>query len=103
MSNVFQLSNLKKKEDRSSDSPNANATISSANILALCAQLSCAVEELSKYFGAVDRVIDGVDDAQTRQLMKFNRRALTTATLELSRAIRKLPRLQIDGIADVAK
>jgi hypothetical protein len=104
MSNVFQLSKLKKSEDHSSGDPNTNVTIAIARILASCAQLGRTVKELSKHFGAVDHVICGLGDAESqnrlKQLMKLKSEALTTAMLELSLAIRKLPRLQIDAIGE---
>ena len=107
MSNVFQLSNLKKIEDHSSVDSNGNVTIAIAHILASCTQLSHTIKELLKHFGAVDDPIDLLGDAETKsrlhQLLILRSEALTTAMLELSQAIGKLPRLQIDGIADVAK
>jgi arsenate reductase-like glutaredoxin family protein len=86
---------------------NGNVTIAIALILASCTQLSHTVKELSTHFGAADHVIDLLDDAESKkrlnQLLLLRSKALTTAMRELSQAIRKLPRLQIDGIADVAK
>jgi hypothetical protein len=97
-SNVFQLSNIKKIEDQPSVDSNGNVTIAIAHILASCSQLSHTVKELSRHFGAVDHPIDGLDDAESKsrlnQLMKLRSEALTTAMLDLSRAIGRLPRLQ---------
>jgi hypothetical protein len=102
MGNVVQLSKLKKVEDRSSGDPNANVTIAIAHILASCIQLGHTVKKLSKHFGAVDQVIDGLGDAESqnrhKQVMKLRSEALTTAMFELSQAIRKLPRLQIEAL-----
>jgi len=107
MNNVFQLPKLKKVEDHSSDDPNANVTIAIAHILASCTQLGHTVKELSKRFGAVDHVIDGLGDAESqnrlKQVMKLSSEALATAMLELSLAIRKLPRLQIDAMGGSCK
>jgi hypothetical protein len=107
MSNVFQLSNLKKIKDHSSVDSNGNVTIAIAQILASCTQLSHTIKELSKHFGAVDHTVDLLGDAESKnrlhQLLILRSEALTTAMLELSQVIGKLPRLQIDGIADVAK
>jgi hypothetical protein len=91
MSNVVQLSKLKKVERHSSGDPNANVTIAIAHILASCGQL--------RRTGAIDGII-GDADSQNRfqELMRGE-----TAMHELSQAIRKLPRLQIDAMADVAK
>ena len=107
MSNVFQLSNLKKIEDHSTVDSNSNVTIAIAQILASCTQLSHTIKELSKHFGAVDHAIDLLGDAESKnrlhQLLILRSEELTTAMLKLSQAIGKLPRRQIDGIADVAK
>jgi len=107
MSNVFQLSKLKKIEDHSSNDSNANVTITIAHILASCTQLGRTVKELSKHFGAVDHLIDGLGDVESqsrlKQVMKLGSEALTTAMLELSLAIRKLPRLQIDAMGGSCK
>ena len=101
MSNVFQLSKLKKNGDHSSGDPNTNVTIAVANILASYVQLDRTVKELSKRFRAVDHAIDGLGDLETKnrlaQSMKQTTEALTTAMLELSQAIRKLQGLQIGG------
>jgi hypothetical protein len=68
MSNVFQLSNLKKIEDHSSVDSNGNVTIAIGQILASCTQLSLTIKELSKHFGAVDHAIDllGVAESKNR-------------------------------------
>jgi len=104
MSNVFQLSKLKKIGDHSSAYPNATVTIAVADILASYVQLDRTVKELSKHFGAVDHAIDGLGDLESKSLlaqsMKQTSEALTTAMLELSQAIGKLPRPQIGAIAD---
>jgi hypothetical protein len=103
MSNVFQLSKLKKIGDHSS---NASVTIAVAEILASCVQLGRTVKELSKHFGAVDHAIDGLGDPESKnrlaQSMKQTSEALTTTMLELSQAISKLPSLQIGAIAKQA-
>src|SRR5471030_345754 len=104
MSNVVQLFKLKKIGDHSSAYPNATVTIAVADILASYVQLDRTVKELSKHFGAVDHAIDGLGDLETKNLlaqsMKQTSEALTTAMLELSQAIGKLPRPQIGAIAD---
>jgi hypothetical protein len=106
MSNVFQLSKLGKIEDYSFCDPNANVTISIAHILASCTQLSLTVKELSRHFSSVDHVVGGLGDAESQDrlnhLMMLRTDALTTAMLELSQAIRKLPRLQIGANAKQA-
>jgi hypothetical protein len=90
-----------------SDDPSNSVTIAVAEILASCIQLSHTVKDLSKHFGAVDHVIDGLGDAESKnrldQLMKQTSKALAAAMHELSQAIKQLPRLQIDAMADVAK
>ena len=106
MSNVFQLSKLEKIGDHSSGDPNANVTIAVAEILASYVQLDRTIKELSKHFGAVDHAIDGLGDPESKnrlaQSMKQTSEALTTAMLELSQAISKLPSLQIGAIAKQA-
>jgi hypothetical protein len=106
MSNVVPL--FKQETiDNPSDDPNKSVKIAIADILASCIRLSHTVKDLSKHFGAVDHVIDGLGDAESKsrldQLMKQTSKALAAAMHELSQAIRKLPRLQIDAMADVAK
>jgi hypothetical protein len=107
MSNVVPLFKQETIDDHPSDDPRNNVTIAIADILASCIQLSHTVKDLSKHFGAVDDVIDGLGDAESKnrldQLMKQTSKALAAATHELSHAIRKLPRLQIDAMANVAK
>ena len=106
MSNVVQLFKLKKIGDHSSADPNATVTIAVADILASYVQLDRTVKELSKHFGAVDHAIDGLGDLETKNRlaqMKQTSEALTTAMLDLSQAIGKLPRVQIGAMADVAK
>ena len=66
MSNVFQLSNFKNIEDHSPVDLDGNVTIAIAHILASCTQLSHTVKVLSKHFGAVDRAIDGLGDAESK-------------------------------------
>jgi hypothetical protein len=98
MSNVFQLFEQQKNEDDPSN-PDAGVTIAIAAILASSAHLGRRIKELSRHFDALDRIIDAIGDTETRnmqkQSMKLNRETLANATLELSRQIRKLPRLQI--------
>ena len=106
MSNVVPL--FKQTIDNHpSDDPSNSVTIAIANILASCIQLGHAVKDLSKHFGAVDHVIDGLGDAESKnrldQLMELRSKALAAAMHELSQAIRKVPRLQIDAMANVAK
>ena len=95
------MSKLKKIGDHSSGDPNAKVTIAVADILASCVQLGRTVKELSKRFGAVDHAIDGLGDPETKnrlaQSMKQTSEAWTSAMLELSQAIRKLPRLRIEA------
>jgi hypothetical protein len=97
MSNVFQLFRQKKNENPSD--PSTGVTIAVADILASSVQVGRTIKELSRHFDAVDRIIDAIGDTETRnrheQSMKLSRETLTNATLELSRQIRKLPRLQI--------
>jgi hypothetical protein len=97
MSNVVPL--FKQETiDNLSDDPNNSVTIAIADILASCIQLGHTVKDLSKYFGAVDHVIDGLDDAESKnrldQSMRLTSKALAAAMHELSQAIKKLPRLQ---------
>jgi hypothetical protein len=107
MSNVVPLFKHETIDNHPSDDPSNNVTIAIADILESCIQLSQTVKDLSKQFGAFDHVIDGLGDAESEnrldQLMKLTSKALAAAMHELSQAIRKLPRLQIDAMADVAK
>ena len=97
MSNVFQL--VRQQKQDSALNPNADLTISVAEILASSAHLGRSIKELSKHFDAVERNIEALRDMEVRnkykQSIKLSREALTSATNELSRQIRKLPRLQI--------
>jgi hypothetical protein len=106
MSNVVPL--FKQETiDNLSDDPSNSVTIAIADILTSCIQLGHTVKDLSKHFGAVDQVIDGLGDVESNnrldQLMELRSKALAAAMHELSQAIRKLPRLQIDAMANVAK
>jgi hypothetical protein len=107
MSNVVPLFKHETIDNYPSDDPNNSVTIAIADILASCIQLGHTVKDLSKYFGAVDHVIDGLDDAESKnrleQSMRLTSKALAAAMHELSQAIKKLPRLQIDAMANVAK
>jgi hypothetical protein len=104
MSNVVPLFEQETIDNHPSDDP--SVTIAIADILASCVQLGHTVKNLSDHLGVVDHVIDGLDDAETKnrldQVMKLRSKALAAAMRELSQAIRKLPRLQIDAMADVA-
>jgi hypothetical protein len=106
MSNVVPLFKQETLDNHPPDDPSNSVTIAIAGILASCSQLGHTVKNLSKHFGAVDHVIDGLDDAETRnrldQVMKLRSKALAAAMRELSQAIRKLPRLQIEAMANVA-
>jgi hypothetical protein len=64
MSNVFELFKQKKIEDPSG--PKTIVTITVVDILASSAQLARTVKELSMHFEAVDRVIDAINDTDTR-------------------------------------
>jgi hypothetical protein len=81
-------------------------TIAVADILASFVQLDRTVKELSKHFDAADHAIDGLGDLEIKnrlaQSMKQTSEALTTAMLELSQAISKLPSLQIGAIVKQA-
>jgi hypothetical protein len=107
MSNVVPLFKQETIDVHPSDDPSNSVTIAIADILASCMQLGHTVKDLSKYFGVVDHVIDGLDDAETKnrldQSMSLTSEAMAAAMHELSQAIRKLPRLQIDAMANVAK
>jgi hypothetical protein len=107
MSNVVPLFKQETIANHPSDDPSNSVTVAIADILASCIQLSHTVKGLSKHFGAVDHVIDGLGDAESqnrlKQVMKLRSEALATAMHELSQAIRKLPRLQIEAMAEVAK
>ena len=107
MSNVVPLFKLETTDNHASDDPSNSVTIAIADILASCIQLSHMVKGLSKYFDIVDDAIDGLDDAESKnrldQLMNLTSKALATAMQELTQAIKQLPRLQIDAIANVAK
>ncbi|SRR5216683_407884 len=97
MSNVVPLFKQETIDNHPSDE-----TIAVADILASCIQLSHTLKDLSKHLGAVDHVIDGLGDAESKnrldQLMELRGKALVAAMHELSQAIRKLPRLQIDAM-----
>ena len=105
MSNVVPLFKQETTDNHASDDP--SVTIAIADILASCIQLSHMVKGLSKYFDIVDDAIDGLDDAESKnrldQLMNLTSKALAAAMQELTQAIKQLPRLQIDAIANVAK
>jgi hypothetical protein len=107
MSNVVPLFKHETIDNNPSDDPSNSVTIPIADILASCIQLGHTVKGLSKYFGAVDHAIDGLDDAESKnrldQMMNVTGVALAAAMHELSLAIRKLPKLQIDVMANVAK
>ena len=107
MSNVVPLFKHETIDNYPSDDPNNSVTIAIADILASCIQLGHTVKDLSKYFGAVDHVIDGLDDAESKNrldpLINVTGEALAAAMHELSQAIKQLPRLQIDAMASVAK
>jgi hypothetical protein len=92
MSNVFELFKQKKIEDPSG--PKTIVTITVVDILASSAQLARTVKELSMHFEAVDRVIDAINDTDTRNRLKLvtklGRGRLTNATFEFFQAIRKV-------------
>ncbi len=99
MSNVFQL--FRKEKSENTSNPDDREKISVVESLASSADLARAINKLSTYFDAVDRIIDAIGDTEARnrhkQSMQLSRETLTNATLELSRQIRKLPRRQILG------
>jgi hypothetical protein len=104
MNNVVPLF----KQETIDNHPTDNSLpIAIADILASCMQLSHAVRGLSKGFDAVDHVIDGLGEAEAKnqldQLTNLTSKALAAAMHELSQAIKQLPRLQIDAMANVAK
>jgi len=103
MSNVVPLFKQETIDNHPSDDPSNSVTIAIANILASCIQLGHAVKDLSKHFGAVDHVIDGLGDAESKnrldQLMELRSKALAAAMHELSQATEKpqssRPKLQV--------
>jgi hypothetical protein len=95
MSNVFQLFGKEKSENQSN--PITGATIAVASVMAMNAELERAIKELSKYFDAIDHLIDSLGDTEARKLGQL-REALTIATLKLSQAIGTLPSLRITAI-----
>jgi hypothetical protein len=107
MSNIVPLFKHETIDNHPSDDASNGVTIAIADILTSCIQLSHTVKDLSKHFGAVDHVIDGLGDAESKnrldQLMKQTSKALAAAMHELSQAIKHLPKLQIDAMADLAK
>jgi len=107
MSNVVPLFKQETIDDHPSNDPSNSVTIAIADILASCIQLSHMVKGLSKYFDVADHAIDGLDDAESKnrldQLMNLTSKALAAAMHELTQAIKQLPRLQIDAMANVAK
>ena len=107
MSNVVPLFRQGTIDNHRSDDPGNSVTTAIVDILASCIQLGHAVKDLSKHFGAVDHVIDGLGDVESKnrldQLMELRSKALAAAMHELSQAIRKLPTIQIDAMASVAK
>jgi hypothetical protein len=107
MSNVVPLFKQETIANHPSDDPGNGVTVAIADILASCIQLSHTVKGLSKYFDAADHAIDGLGDAESKnrldQLMNLTSKALAAAMHELSQAIKQLPRLQIDAMANVAK
>jgi hypothetical protein len=103
MSNVVPLFRQETVDNHPSDDSSNSATIAIADILASCIQLGHAVKDLSKHFGAVDHVIDGLGDVESKNRLDQLSNALAAAMDELSQAIEQLPRLQIDAMADVAK
>ena len=105
MSNVVPLFKQETFANHPSDGPSNSVTVAIADILASCIQLSHTVKDLSKYFDAADHAIDGLGDAESKNRhdqMNLTSKALAAAMHELSQAIRKLPRLQIEAMADVA-
>jgi hypothetical protein len=97
MSNVVPLFKQETIDKHPSDDPSNRVTIAIANILASCVQLSHTIRKLSNHIAAADHVIDGLDDAESKnrrdQLMEMRSKALAAAMHELSQAIRKLPSL----------
>jgi hypothetical protein len=106
MSNVVPLFKQETIDKHPSDDPNNSVTVAIADILASCIQPSHTAKGLSKYFDAADHAIDGLGDTESKnrldQLMNQTSKALAATLHELSQAIRKLPRLQIDAMANVA-
>jgi hypothetical protein len=96
MSNVLQLFGQKKIEDTSD--PETIEIIAITDILASNARLARTVREISKHLDTVEYVFDALSDIDTRnrikQAAKLTRERLTTAVLELSQQVRKLPALE---------
>jgi hypothetical protein len=105
MSNVFQLFRQEKIENPCD--PKTVVTNAVANILSSSAQLSRAVEELSKRLDAVDHTIDALGEADSRtrfrQATKMSRKILTKVILEFSQQVRKLPALQQELVEAVTR
>jgi hypothetical protein len=96
MSNELQLFGQKKIEDASD--PETIEIIAITDILASNARLARTVREISKHLDTVEYVFDALSDIDTqnriKQAAKLTRERLTTAVLELSQQVRKLPALQ---------
>ena len=92
MSNVVKLFQYDKVDDNRF--PLRAAGVMVEGLLVASGQLSSAVEELSRCLDAIDNVIDGLGDKQTRDRqklsMKLHREALIDATLELSKELKTL-------------
>src|SRR6266850_6710453 len=101
MSNVVPLFKQEAIDNHPTDDSNNSLPIAIADILASCMQLSHAVRGLSKCFGAVDHVIDGLGEAESKNRLDQSSKALAAAMHELSQAIKQLPRLQIDAMANL--
>ena len=67
----------------------ANVTIAQTNVLAMCAELEGAIEELLNRFVVIDDVIDLLGDPEARKRQDQLREALTIAALKLSQAIKR--------------
>src|SRR5450631_1459999 len=102
MSNVLQLFKIENPPD-----PKTIVAIAVASILSSKEQLARAVEDLSKHLDAVGHTIDALGDTDPRirvvHAAKLNRKGLTKAMLELSRAAGKLSAIQQELAEAVAR
>jgi len=100
MSNVLQLFKIENR-------PDPIVAIALTSILSSKDQLASAVEELSKHLDAVGQTIDALGDTDPRirvvHAAKLDRKRLTKAMLELSRAAGKLSAIQQELAEAVAR
>jgi hypothetical protein len=102
MSNVLQLFKIENPPD-----PKTVVAIALASILSSKDELARAVEELSKHLDAAGQTIDALGDTDPRiqvvHAAKLDRKRLTKAMLELSRAVGKLSAIQQELAEAVAR